>query len=186
MRRFCRTLDDATFRELTDRHYEHALRFATRQLSDSTAAYDAVQEAFVRVVRYRHRYSPRKPFLPWFFTILRNICIDFRRKETRYLDLLRRAAETLEFSAGDGSAKGRAAEILSQLTERDAELLELRYAHGMSLAEIADTLGCSAEAAKKRVQRLIKRLRKHARQGPEARARSDSRSPTLPAPVPFW
>lgn len=159
MRRFRETLDGDAFRLLAERHYEHALRVADGQLGSRTAAKDAVQEALIRVVRHRRRYDPEKPFSPWFFAILRNVCADFRRKEARYARALRRFADLVLSGQGGDTAWQRAGDLLECVGREDAQLLELRYVQGLSVAETAGRMGCSVEAAKKRFQRAIGRLR---------------------------
>ena len=61
MRRFCESLDDETFHTLASRYYDKALRIAKERLGRDSAAQDAVQEAMIRVVRFRRRYRPAKP-----------------------------------------------------------------------------------------------------------------------------
>ena len=161
MRRFCETLDDGVFRSLAERYYDRALRLAESQLANGTTAYDAVQETFIRVVRHCKRYDPEKPFAPWFFTILRHVCADFRRKEARQLGALHRYADRGLPSFGSEAATGRARALLECLDSSDVRLLEWRYGHGLSVAEAAGRLGCSVEAAKKRFQRIIKRLQSY-------------------------
>lgn len=158
MCRFCETLDDGVFRALADRYYDRALRTAQGQLCDGALAHDAVQEAFLRVVRHRRRYRPDRPFAPWFFTILRNVCTDLRRKEARHVQALRRLAELARPEPTDGNAAARAATLLDSLGENDVQLLRFRYVHGMSASEIAGAIGCTIEAAKKRIQRILRRL----------------------------
>ena len=158
MRRFCETLDESVFRKLAERYYDRALRIAEDQLANGTTAYDAVQETFIRVVRHCKRYDPDKPFSPWFFTILRNVCADFRRKEARHLDALHRLAEAGMPHPGNDATAARAGALLECLGGDDVRLLKWRYGQGLSVAESADRLGCTVEAAKKRFQRIIKRL----------------------------
>ena len=158
MRRFCATLDEGVFRAITDRYYDRALRVAEDELANGATAFDAVQETFIRVVRHRKRYNPEKPFSPWFFAILRNVCADFRRKEARYSGALRRFADLVLSGRGDDAAKERAGGLLECLGEKDVRLLKLRYVHGMPVSDIAGKIGCSGEVAKKRIQRILRRL----------------------------
>ncbi|MBM4025309.1 MAG: sigma-70 family RNA polymerase sigma factor [Planctomycetes bacterium] len=51
------------------------------------------------------------------------------------------------------------AEALAGLESDQAELLRLRFVEGLGVAEVARRLGCSREAAYKRLQRTIQRLR---------------------------
>jgi RNA polymerase sigma factor (sigma-70 family) len=151
------TLDEDFFTELMNRHYGAALHVAQTRLFDSENATDAVQEAFVRIVRKRKKYNGRR-FAPWFYAILRNICTDIIRKEMRrkkkHEDFQAEATEAVpptpldEFDA-----------LVAALPPRDREALTLRYAADLSFAEIAAHLDCTEAAAKKRVQRALSKLR---------------------------
>lgn len=158
MGRFRDTLDEQVFRALAGRYYPQALRIAHDRLGNETAAQDAVQETLIRIVRHRRRYDPTKPFARWFFAILRNVCADLHRKEARHQQALQAFADWTAPPAAE-SATNRMLDLEVSLSTGEAELLQLRYVDGLSHAEIAGQIGCSLEAAKKRFQRILKRLR---------------------------
>ncbi len=159
MRRFCQTLDEECFRVLAARHYAGALRLAQGRLGSEDAAQDAVQEALIRVVRYRRRYNPSKPFAQWFYTLLRNVCTDLYRKEQRHREALETFSEVRPAIRAETSALERVLDLTAGLPPTDAQMLGLRFVEGFSLGEIGSQLGCSLDATKKRFQRLLKRLR---------------------------
>lgn len=160
MRRFQETMDEGVFRLLASRHYEAALRIAEGRVGNHSTAQDAVQEALIRVVRYRKQYHPARPFAPWFHTILRNVCTDMLRHEARRRDYLQSLAETLPPSLPVAdSRQEKLVELLAGLSGGNARLLKLRYVCGLSLGELAVQCQSSQEAVKKRIQRLIQRLR---------------------------
>jgi RNA polymerase sigma-70 factor (ECF subfamily) len=160
MRRFCESLDDATFHTLASRYYDKALRIAKERLGSDSAAQDAVQEAMIRIVRFRKRYSPAKPFAPWFYAVLRNVCTDLYRKELRHQEALNAFAETPRLLGVDESAMARVHDLTAGLSPGEVEILRLRFVDGLSLNEIGWQLQCSLDAAKKRLQRLLKRLKR--------------------------
>ncbi|MCF7847999.1 MAG: sigma-70 family RNA polymerase sigma factor [Kiritimatiellales bacterium] len=159
MARFCATLDDAAFRELTMRYWPPALAIARGKLGRDDLAKDAVQETLIRIVRNRERYNRERPFAPWFYTILRNICTDFQRKEFRHRQKLEDYAEVMPRHEPTGHKK-HIRELLGKLPDADKEILVLRNYQGMPLAEIGDYYGISEEAAKKRAQRALAKLKK--------------------------
>ena len=68
---------DARFYEPLVRAYEGpALRVAVGMMGNPDDAFDAVQEAFVKVYANLARFDPKRAFGPWFFQILRNQCRD--------------------------------------------------------------------------------------------------------------
>jgi len=160
MRRFGERLEDETFHLLASRHYEKAVRIAKARLGSDSAAQDAVQETYIRIVRFRKRYDPSKPFAQWFYTILRNVCTDIYRKERRHQAALAAFSDAGPALAVHHSANEKFLDLTVGLPPGDAEILSLRFVAGLSLAEIGCHLQCSMDAAKKRLQRLLKRLKK--------------------------
>jgi len=151
------TLDDAFFSELMNRHYGSAMHVAETRLFDSENAVDAVQEAFVRIVRNRKKYDGRR-FAPWFYAILRNICTDIIRKEMRR----KKKHDAFQEETPEAASIARPDEfdaLIASLPPGDREALTLRYAADLSFAEIGTHLYCTEAAAKKRVQRALQRLR---------------------------
>ena len=152
------TLDETFFNELTTRYYGRALTIAESRIFNRALAQDAVQETFIRIIRERKKYDGRK-FSPWFYTILRNICTDFIRKEMRHnhkLDELAAAAPEKDSAASPEDFNS----LIAALPPADRELLVYRFVQGLSFQETADLMGCSEDAAKKRSQRALQKLRR--------------------------
>jgi len=167
MGRFRDRLDARAFDEIVLRFVSPAIAVAGHILADAALAEDAVQEAFLRIIRNRRKYVPGKPFAGWFYTILRNICKDMLRRRDRQSRLVREAAAR---AAGrpsrPASRTGDPVQLLAALPEKSRTVLTLRLVEGLGFREIAAALGISEEAAKKRAQRALRRLREHAaRQG---------------------
>lgn len=159
MRRFQESMDEGVFRLLASRHYESALRMAQKRVGNHSMAQDAVQEALIRVVRYRGHYHPSRPFAPWFHTILRNVCTDILRQEARRKNSLQSLSDVMPPLPVADPRREKLVELLEGLSGGNAELLRLRYVSGLSFGELAIQCQLSQEAVKKRIQRLIQRLR---------------------------
>ncbi len=159
MKQFCATLDEEVFRVLAERYYPAALRRATRFCGDRELACDAVQDVMIRIVRCRRRYSANRAFAPWFFAILRNRCIDLVRKRNRQKALLESYNDDALVQGPDKAALQYVHGLLSKLPADQAYLLRKRYIYGLSMQELAEHLGCSIEAAKKRIQRTVRAVR---------------------------
>jgi RNA polymerase sigma-70 factor (ECF subfamily) len=204
MRQFQRRLDGEAFERLVGRYAARALAAARQILADGAAAEDAVQETFLRVVRARGQYQVDRPFGVWFFAILRNVCRDVLRRrglEVRamaHLAVEREEASDPPSAPEDLRASGMrwhglqareswagrerrlAAErcpwhdLLADLRPAERDALVLRVTQGLTLAEVGAALGISEEAAKKRVQRALGRLRRRWRR---SRAAAPRRAP---------
>jgi DNA-directed RNA polymerase specialized sigma24 family protein len=169
MARFRSACEDAAVSALFKRHYARSLALARVWLNGSAQAEDAVQEAFVRVVRERRSYDPSRLFLPWYQRILRNVCVDLIRCEERYAQRNALWAMQREAVAAGPGPQSAVPDLIRDLDTSDREVLVLRFVERLSFAQIGVRLGCSEEAAKKRGQRALRRLRRNQRDT-EARA----------------
>ena len=75
--------DDAAFRTLWERHYRLAYSVIYRHTGLQGAAEDLVQEAFLRVYRNAAKWQPTAKFSTWFYTIVSNLCLNYKRDRAR-------------------------------------------------------------------------------------------------------
>lgn len=158
MARFQARLDSDAFEQIVSFYISTALVVAMQILLDDTLAEDAVQESFLRVIRKRDQYIPGSPFSCWFYAIVRNVCVDMMRKRTREKEILENAATMIEANK-TRTDLSEIPKLLDILTSRERDVLVLRIVHGLGFRDVAAALGISEEAAKKRAQRALKRLR---------------------------
>ena len=160
MARFQRNLDGEAFERLVATFTAPALGVARQILLDQALAEDAVQEAFLRTVRNRASYQPSRAFSSWFYVILRNVCLDLRRqRETQRQALQELASRPSPAPNGSGDDAEEARHLLAMLPKAERDVLKLRIVDGLAFKDIAAALGVSQEAAKKRAQRGLQRLR---------------------------
>jgi RNA polymerase sigma factor (sigma-70 family) len=158
MARFRACLDLDAFDQIVSCYMSTALAVARRILSDHALAEDAVQESFLRVIRKRHQYIPGSPFSSWFYAIVRNVCVDMLRQSARQKELIKEVAARNEPNTRQTDLS-EIPEILNVLARGERDVLELRIVHGLGFRDVAAALGISEEAAKKRAQRALRRLR---------------------------
>jgi len=159
MRQFQRTLDTGAFQQLVSAYTGPALGVAQRMLSDQVLAEDAVQEAFLRVVRSRQLYDPSQPFSFWFYTILRNICKDMLRQRTRHMKVVSEIAEGQTHGEHYPTHPLYVQDVLQSLPASEQIVLTMRIIHNLPFRDIAAAVGITVEAAKKRAQRGLRTLR---------------------------
>jgi DNA-directed RNA polymerase specialized sigma24 family protein len=158
MARFKTSLDQAAFEQLVLDYASGATVVANQMLGDWALAEDATQEAFVRVIKKRSQYITSSPFSRWFYAILRNICTDMLRKRQRDQKLAKQLSNEIANSTRNKPPFGRMA-LLDSLPFYERSVLELRVVHSMPFKEISAALDISEEAAKKRAQRGLRKLR---------------------------
>jgi RNA polymerase sigma-70 factor (ECF subfamily) len=178
MQRYQRRLDAGAFEEIVSRFLGPALGVARQLLWDRGVAEDAVQETFLRIVRRRDRYDASRPFSAWFYTILRNVCTDMLRRRARQERVVQEAVLRQDVQGRRAPpSSGDALDLLAALPEQGRAVLTLRVVEELPFRDVAAALGISEEAAKKRAQRALKRLRMLARDG-ETEAHKPARANT--------
>ncbi len=71
--------EDAAFTELVHATSERLFQFLYHLCGQAQDAEDVAQETYLKAFRALDRYDPRRPFLPWLFTIARRSLLNHRR-----------------------------------------------------------------------------------------------------------
>ncbi|MCS7050270.1 MAG: sigma-70 family RNA polymerase sigma factor [Thermomicrobium sp.] len=148
------------FAELYLRYLGPVYRYLLARTGDQATAEDLTQETFLRAYRALDRYQPRGiPVLAWFLRIARNVAIDAARRATAERVRLR-LLPSPSFPARE-TAEDRilVEQLLHGLSPEKRELLALRFAAGLSTAEIAALLGKREGAIRKQLFRIVRELR---------------------------
>ena len=130
---------------------------------DLQASEDIAQEAFVRAWQQLGRLRNPSSFMPWLRQITRNLSRDWLRTQ-RGRPLTGEAAELAIGMAADPAPDAAdrllrveeevaAAEIIAALPEDSREVLLLYYREGQRSQQVADLLGLSDAAVRKRLSR---------------------------------
>lgn len=143
---------------LLEPHRASAIRTA-RKLSRSNADGDELfHDAVFHAYRGLHTLREESSFRAWFFSILLR---RGRRRRGWWLDFLP-LRESDEATSEDDADSERAAWLrraLQKLAPVEREALVMSELEGFSIAEIAQSQGCSVTAVKTRISRAKKRLR---------------------------
>ena len=141
--------DRLDLEQLLRQWYAPAYRTAALVLNDNSRAEDAVQEAFLRLWRFRDALPDGDGLRPWIYRVVVNACYSSARGETRHSG--RRASEhALEEMAGHElppeervEALDRAAAVRRAIRLLPVDLrvpLVLRYYSGLSERDIATAI----------------------------------------------
>ena len=160
----------AEFAAIYERYLSRIYRYLAAKASSPEEAADLTQAVFLKAFDSLSRYRPGKtPFASWLFRIARNTAIDAHRRRAPVV--AGAAALGFEPATADGPEHlalraERLRELraaISTLDNAKRDLLALRYAGGLTAAEIAPLVGKRPEAVKKQLQRALQQLKEHYR-----------------------
>lgn len=154
------------FTELVRRHLPLVHAAARRQLGDAHLVDDVAQAVFLLLAR-KASSLPRSTVLPgWLFNTTRLVVRHTIRSESRrrQRELLAASMDANPTSTPSPDASWDRAgaaldEALAQLAAADRDALLLRFTEGRNHREVGVALGIGEEAARKRVDRALERLR---------------------------
>lgn len=143
-------------------------------LQDKYLAEDAINEAFIRIIKNLHKIDEEDcPKTRNFLVIIcRNVSINIynlrnKIKEYEYLEELAEDANVIdpEEVVINKECLGRMAKAISELDDKYRDVLILRRVYDMSAEEVAGMLGITADNVRKRLQRAKKMVLKKYNKG---------------------
>jgi RNA polymerase sigma-70 factor, ECF subfamily len=153
--------------ELYDRHQERIFRYVRSRVYDHQLAQDLTGEIFTRMVTNLNQYeNSGYPFTAWLYRIARNLIIDHHRQKDRVMNVSIEEVyhvSTTDYEPAVAVEKRLNVErlhlALEKIDETQREVIRLRFLAGLSLQEVADTLGKTVGAIKTQQYRGLLALR---------------------------
>jgi len=150
------------FARVYDEHVWQIHGFLAYRLRDHAAAEDLTQATFEHALRAWSRFDPRRASeRTWLLAIARNLLIDHHRRDRS--DPQQQIDERLlPMVAGPEERSTISPELqqaLAELSDRDREILALRFGGDLTGPEIAELLGLSLANVQQILSRSLRKLR---------------------------
>ena len=147
----------AAFERLFSAHFRTVVAYARRRAAPAEAD-DAVAETFL--VAWRRLEDVPADASAWLLGVARRVLANQRRAAARRSALAADVAHTTAPELRPAATAAPVMQAIATLPERDRAALLLAAWEGLSTAEIAVALGCSRAAAKVRLHRARRKLRR--------------------------
>lgn len=136
------------------------LRLCTLYLRDADIAQDAVQDTFLKAYRRLDDFRGEATESTWLTAIAINVCRDYLRTAWyRHIDRRRSTDELPEKPDSFVFPDNTVLTEVMRLGKREREVVLLRYYQHMKFKEMAQALGISDSAVRKRLKRANDILR---------------------------
>ncbi len=155
--------------ELYKEQYMYFYKIAYSILKNDTDAKDAVNESFVKSYKYVDTISKRQcpEIIPYFVNIVKSVSINMKKSQGKIIlsDTSDDLIDSIYFTEGSDVILEKMIEnqhlgtLLDTLSKLERNILEFKVIDKLTFKEIAKRIDISEEAAKKRYQRLLKKLR---------------------------
>ena len=161
-----RTGDQQALAAVYDWYLPRVYRYILSRLGDVAEAEDLTEDIFLRMLGAIADYKRTGvPFSAWLFRIARNHLVSYYRKNgNRKADALQ---ETMADSRHDPASivetqliLGEVAEAVQRLPDAQRDVIALRFAVGLSIAETAQVLGKRQGNVKALQHKAVTRLQK--------------------------
>jgi RNA polymerase sigma-70 factor (ECF subfamily) len=165
--------DRRAFEELVERHKHKAYHIAFDFSRDREEAKDLSQEAFLKAFTNLNNFDGRSSFYTWFYRILVNLCLDYKRRQKRrptdeFDETVERQVEPSHeprmpmspdqhVFAGQFSRKVGVA--LEALPAKQRTAFILKNHQGLSIREIAEMMQTAEGTVKVHLHRAVTSLR---------------------------
>jgi RNA polymerase sigma-70 factor (ECF subfamily) len=165
----CRRGSRKAFEVFVNKYMKDAYFIALGLVGNREDALELSQEAFIRAYRNIKQVKPDRKFFPWFYQILKNLCISHLRKRKHRkagsLDVegcpeVEATADCFspEVVAARNEIKDKVWQAIGQLDEKHREVIILRHFQNMSYDQIAEALFCNKGTVTSRLYYARKKL----------------------------
>ncbi len=159
-----RSGDREAYQGIVLRYMQAAYYIALGFVHNQQDALDISQDAFVRAFRKIRQYDPQKRFFPWFYRLLKNLCLDHIKKHRRRREIPLEDVQVFKEEKDNRELKEVLWKGIEELPFDQREVIILRYFRQCSYQEIAEVTGkplgtvmSSLFYAKKKLKESIKK-----------------------------
>lgn len=156
------------------KHRDRIYWYILRKISRSEEAQDLTADVFIKLFEHFDQIKSRgdSAILAWLYTVARNQCIDYLRKqgkrqirtlEDEEIDVIVKEYDTFVEQAVQDFEMKAIYGALSVVDNLEREILHLRFEEGLTFAEIAIMIGKSEGACKMILYRSIGKIRNELR-----------------------
>lgn len=147
--------------ELITRYYDYIYRFCFYKTGNSVLSYDLVQETFFKLIKYIGTYKDKGKFKNYLITIALNVCNNYFYEDNSKNEVeLEKSFNKSTNELSNIEEKNVIQEALNMLSEKQKDVIILKFYMGMKIKDIAKLLDEKVPTIKSRLKQGIDKLSK--------------------------
>jgi len=154
--------DAQAYQQIVKKYMQTAYYIALGFVHNHQDALDLSQECFIKAFRNIKSFDTERPFFPWFYRILKNLCIDHFKRIRHRKEIPLEESYLLIQDREDKETKEAMWQGIEKLPFEQKEIIILRYFREYSYEEIAEITGkpigtvmSSLHYAKKKLKDIV-------------------------------
>lgn len=143
--------------QIVSENYDAIYKYCYWKVGNSEDAQDITQEVFLSFVRNIYTYSDRGKPRAFLYTIAKNLCINWSKKnKPEYLESTKEIIDVYASEKIDKMTDKITLEhIVNQLPQEHQEVIVLRYGHDLKINEIAVITGKSRFSVRYKIKSAL-------------------------------
>ncbi len=157
--------DKEAYQLIVVRYMKRAYYIALGFVHNPEDALDISQESFIRAFRKIKGFNTQMPFFPWFYKLMKNLCLDHIKRGFRIHEIPLERIQVSKEERNDRELKETLWRGIESLSFEQREVIILRYFQQMSYQEIAEitekpigTVMSTLYYAKKKLRGIVGKL----------------------------
>lgn len=157
--------DPRSFEPLYNKYYEQIFRYIYQRMDDKELAHDITSQVFLKALNNISKYEYRGvPFASWLYRIAKSELYqsfrDQKASRTVNVDTVNLSG-MIEEMEEDVSEEARAflLKAISELSDEDVQMIEMRYFEKRSFKEIGEILDITENNAKVKAHRIVQKMK---------------------------
>jgi len=131
----------SAYQVIVTRYMKKAYFTALGFVHNHQDALDISQDGFIKAFYRIRTFDTRRPFFPWFYEILKNLCLDHIRRQKQKHEVPLDGVRILQTEDEDREMKAALWKGINALSFDQKEVILLRYFQQLSYQEIAAATG---------------------------------------------
>jgi|ADurb_H2B_02_Slu_FD_contig_21_656882_length_846_multi_4_in_0_out_0_2 RNA polymerase sigma-70 factor (ECF subfamily) len=151
--------DERSMTDLFNAYKDYVMRSAFIMLRSRDEAEDVTENVFYKVFTNLHSFDMERDFHPWLSRIIRNECFTYLKRNRRQVTNTETFLDTISSEDSHPETIHLVQSILDQLSQKEREIIQLRFYQELTFEEMAKVLSTSVGNVKVRIHRAIKKLK---------------------------